>query len=66
MPELALLLLIPFVVGLGAGLLLPVTYRLPFVGRCRTSPTGEHEYVHLRGAYGYCSFCTARRRFLRG
>ena len=51
---------------LESGLLLPFSYRLPFVGHCRKSPNGEHSFRTLKGAFAYCQFCTARRRFLNG
>ena len=64
--ELALLigLLIGLVFGICFGVMLPYQVRLP-VDKCANSPSGEHEYVQLKGAYAGCLFCTARKRFLK-
>ncbi len=68
MPEVWLLLLLyvlAFGLGFAVGVMAPLNYRLPLVGRCRGRESGEHEFIHLRGGYGYCHYCTARKRFIQ-
>lgn len=57
-------LVLAFVVGLVLGLLIPFEVRFPILQFCWKSPTKKHQFMILKGAYGHCSFCTARKRFL--
>jgi hypothetical protein len=57
--------LLGFSFGVLAGVCIPFQIRRP-VGRCSGSPSGEHEFARLKGAFGYCLHCTARKRFLNG
>ena len=42
------------------------TTSVPGVRECAKSPSGDHAFIHLKGAFAYCHFCNEGKRFLNG
>lgn len=66
MLELLVVALVFYTLGLACGLLWPQVKPRLVGDHCKGSPDGKHVFGILKGAYGYCHFCPARRRFLDG